>query len=116
MNHRRKNWIASVKKQLQHAFAVSEPPLGEEEKAVLDKVGQLVVRKKMETPAVLLLESSRGLNFVASQGLAFFTPLVEPFLSTDDFRQFIRALEKRASIDYLQLTIETALRDRSPAE
>ena len=46
--------------------------LPEEEDAVLDKLARKVVARRMAVPAILFLESTKPLNFIASQVLVFF--------------------------------------------
>lgn len=89
-----------------HAFAVGDPELTPEEKEVLDRAARIVVAKRLGGPASFLLESSRPLNFVASQMLAFLEPFLAGSLGPKRFAQLQQALEKRASIDYLLDAIE----------
>ena len=89
-----------------HAFAVGDPELTPEEKEVLDRAARIVVAKRLGGPASFLLESSRPLNFVASQMLAFLEPFLAGTLGSKRFAHLQQALEKRASIDYFLDVIE----------
>ena len=91
---------------LRHAFATAEPELTAEEKAVLDEAAALIAKKKLGGPASFLLESSRPLNFVASQMLAFLEPFLAGPLGARRFGSLRGALEKRSSIDYLLRAID----------
>lgn len=91
---------------LHHAFDIREQDLSAEEKAVLDQAAELVVNKKLGGPASFLLESSRPLNFVTSQMLAFLEPFLAGPLGVKRFAALRGALEKRASIDYFLDAIE----------
>ncbi|MCK4632933.1 MAG: hypothetical protein KAT79_06645 [candidate division Zixibacteria bacterium] len=80
--------------------------LPEEENAVLDKLARKVVGRGMSVPAILFLESTKPLNFIASQVLVFFEPIVQSIFSFKDYDTFRCALEKRESIEILLLKIE----------
>ena len=60
----------------------------------------------MATPALIMLETFRPLNFVGSQVLHFFHPIVSAILTTDAYRNFTEFLERRGSVDYLCQRIE----------
>lgn len=83
-----------------HAFAVGDPELTPQEKEVLEQAARIVVAKRLGGPASFLLESSRPLNFVASQMLAFLEPFLAGTLGAKRFEHLRQALEKRSSIDY----------------
>jgi len=63
---------------LRHAFAVKgqADELTAEERELLDRLAVVVVRRGMAAPATMLLESVRHMNFIGSQALAFFEPLL----------------------------------------
>lgn len=81
-------------------------PLAAEEDAVLDKLALKVVDKGMAVPAILFLESVKPLNFIGSQVMVFFEPVVQAVFSFKDYDTFRTALEKRESIEILILKIE----------
>ena len=93
-------------------------PLSPEEQAVVDKIANKTVEKGMSVPAILFLESVKPLNFIASQVLVFFEPIVQSLFSFKDYDTFRTALEKRESIEILLLKIEeydaVALKRRHP--
>jgi hypothetical protein len=80
--------------------------LSVEERRVLDRLVQQVVRLRLELVAILFLESVRPLNFVGSQALHFFAPLVQIMGRFQDYEILAAALENRRSIDYLLEALE----------
>ena len=97
-----------------HAFALDPPgPLvvTEEEREVVDRLCRIVVRRRMNVPAVAFLEMSRPLNRVAAQALAFFQPVASVALTGDDYNRFAQFLEKSGSVDYLCRRIEELAAD-----
>lgn len=80
--------------------------LPEEEDAVLDKLAKKVVKVGMTVPAILFLETVKPLNFVSSQLLVFFEPIVQTVFNFRDYDTFRCALEKRESIEIILLKIE----------
>ncbi len=87
-----------------HAFALDPPgPLTptEEERAVVERLCRILVRRRMQIPAIAFLEMSRPLNRVAAQVLIFFHPVASLALTGDDYNRFAQFLEKSGSIDYL---------------
>jgi len=80
--------------------------LPEEEEAVLEKLAKKVVDKGMTVPAIVFLESVKPLNFIGSQTMVFFEPIVQTVFNFKDYDNLRAALEKRESIEILILRIE----------
>src|SRR2546427_12443486 len=71
--------LSGLTARIRHAFAL-EPggrPLSPEDVALLERVAATVVERGMATPAILFLESVGPMNFLGSQALHFFTPILE---------------------------------------
>jgi hypothetical protein len=83
-----------------------QTPLPEEEQAVLDKVAKKVVEKSMTVPAIVFLESVKPLNFVGSQAMVFFEPIVQSLFNLKDYDTFRTALERRQTLEILIQKIE----------
>ncbi|HUV30777.1 MAG TPA: hypothetical protein VMY05_06805 [Acidobacteriota bacterium] len=81
-------------------------PFPEEEQAVLEKLARKTIEKGMTVPAILFLESVKPLNFIGSQILIFFEPIVQTIFNFKDYNTFRSALEKRESIEFLITRIE----------
>ncbi len=94
--------------RLRHAFAID--PAGEtisaEEEGLLAKVASGVVKRQLEVPASMFLESVRPLNFLASQALVFLQPIVGMVLNPTEVEKFAKLLEKRNALPKLIELIE----------
>lgn len=79
----------------------SDPLTTEERDALLDKIANMIKKRRLETPAVLFLESHRPLaNIGAHAGMAF-SPFLVPFLGFDNVRDMTRLLQDRGNVDLL---------------
>ncbi len=94
---------------LKHAFAVGpEGPVEptDAQRTVVDLFCRQVVARGLETPALIFLESVRPLNFVSSQTLHFFEPVLSAIADAQASRDLADFLEHRGSIEYLCSRIE----------
>lgn len=94
---------------LKHAFAIEpegpvEPTEGQ--RAVIERMCREVVARRMTTPALVFLETVRPLNYVSSQVLQFFNPVLTLVASPSACRDLAEFLEHRGSIDCLCRRIE----------
>ncbi len=92
-----------------HAFAIDEERDGsfdDEERHLVCRFADFVVERRLTTPALMLLESGRPLNFVGSQLLAFMSPFATLIFASTEYDRFVGLLEKRRSVDLLIETIE----------
>lgn len=80
--------------------------LTEQEDAVMEKLAKWVVRKQFTVPAILFLESMKPMNFIGSQVMVFFEPVVQSVFTFKDYSVFREALEKRESVEILLQKIE----------
>jgi len=95
-----------LRQGLSHAFAVEGTvEFSDEERALAERLAEFVVRRRMTAPALMALESSRPLNFIGSQVLAFFQPLLTLVFNPEDCDRFVKLLEKRQSVDLVIDTI-----------
>lgn len=103
-----------LREGLSHAFAVEgEVEFSDQELALVDRLAEFVVRRRMTAPALMALESSRPLNFIGSQVLAFFQPLLSMIFPPEDCDRFVQLLEKRRSVDLVIDTITQRENERS---
>lgn len=96
---------------LRNAFALDDgKPCdpSDDERAVLDRVVDEVVRRRLSTPAIAFLEMSRPLNVVGAAAIHFFTPIAAVLANPLHLRRFADFLERRGSVDYLCRMIERA--------
>ena len=77
-----------------------------EDQALFDRLARWLVERRLETPALLFLESSRPLSFVGSQAMHFFQPLASVLFATRDYERLARLLEDRDNFEILLATIE----------
>ena len=103
-------------KWLKHAFAVEAPGRvepSETQRAIIEKLCREVVRRRMVTPALLMLEMSRPLNYVSAQLLHFFQPVLSFLANAAEYQAFAEFLEQRGSVDYIVTRIETLNQEAS---
>jgi len=98
---------------LKHAFAIPrEPRLTDQEREWLEKVAREVVRRGLTAPALMALESARPLNFIGSQLLVFFTPIISIAVPPALCERVAALMEKRGSVQALIAMIEDLDRER----
>lgn len=78
----------------------------EYELELMDKYARKIVRRRLESPAIFMLESFKPMNFVGSQIMLGAEPLLGIFLDTKEFKQFQKLLERRDSIEKFLTIIE----------
>jgi hypothetical protein len=90
------------------AFNTPDPkdPLSKEEQDLLDRLAIQVVKRSMTVPAIIFLESVKPMNYIASQTLVFFEPIIQSVFNFRDYNTLREALEKRQTIEILLRTIE----------
>ena len=96
----------------------SEPLTEEKEKQLIDKIAGTIVKRQMEAPAILFLETIKPLSFLSSQ-LALFT--VSPFLTLfgeyqQDGYNVINLFEKPGNVERLIVTIESLSKEKQGTE
>ena len=98
-----------MKKGWKHAFHVEDPTTiapTEMQKEAIDKLCRGIIRRGLTTPAIIGVEMGRPLNFVGSQTMHFFTPLISAFVPTDSWKAVAEFLEHRGSVDWIRNRIE----------
>ena len=92
-----------MKDSIKHAFALGEKENftpNEKQIQVVDRVCREVVKRQLAMPAILLLETFRPLNYIGSQVMHFFQPIISAVLPADGYTDFTELLEQRGSVDY----------------
>ncbi|MCA9243960.1 MAG: hypothetical protein KDA32_08410 [Phycisphaerales bacterium] len=104
---------------LKHAFAVEPGEFAptDQETALVDRLAAAIARRGLSTPALIGLECSHNLNFLASQALVFTQPVAQLIFKPDEYETFARFLDRRGSVEYFCRRLEAAADDldRSPA-
>ncbi len=94
---------------LAHAFALGDPaPWTPEDEALLDRLASEVVRRGLQTPAVLFLESSKPLNFLGSQAMTFLQPMAGTLFNAVEWERVAALLERREALERLAARIEAS--------
>lgn len=109
--------LSGLKARVQHAFAV-EPagqPLSAEDVALLERVAVAVIARRMAVPTVVFLESVGPMNFLGSQALHFFTPILEVVFPQRDIKRVALLLERRDTLSRLTVLIERQTESRRAA-
>jgi len=97
-----------VRAGFRHAFAVqtSAETFTDEDRTLLERIADAVVRREMAAPATVFLESLGPMNFLGSQALHFLTPILEFALNARELERAARLLERRDTIPRLITMIE----------
>lgn len=77
-----------------------------DEEDVLERLAKKAVERGMAVPSIIFLESVKPLNFIASQVMVFFEPVIQTIFNFRDYNTLRSALEKRESVEILLLKIE----------
>lgn len=91
-----------------HAFALrtDHQDLTADDLALLERIAEAIVARRMAAPATLFFESLGPMNFLGSQALHFLAPIVECVFSSSELAQVARLLERRDSLHRLTAFIE----------
>ncbi len=95
---------------------MAREPLTPEDEALLDRIATEVVRRRLEVPAIFLLETFKPLEFVGSQLLYFFQPLVGVFYGGPGYGRVAHLLERKEALERLARRIEDAVDAPPPAK
>jgi len=88
---------------LRNAFAVDRPGPAEPtavQRRVVERVCVEIVKRRLTTPALIFLETSRPLNYLGAQALHFLRPIATVILDGEGYGCFTEFLEQRGSVDY----------------
>jgi hypothetical protein len=94
---------------LKHAFAIDPPGPAtptDAQRLMIERLCAEVVRRRMTTPAQMVLELGRPLNYVSAQVLHFFQPFVTVLADPAAYDQLSSFLERRGSTDYISARLE----------
>ena len=82
--------------------------LTDADRALFAKLGAWLARRRLETPAVLFLESVRPLSFIGAQGMYFLEPFARAIFDVTEYERLARLLERRSNLELLVRAIEDA--------
>ena len=91
------------RRAMAHAFATgpAATPLSPQDLQLLQKVADTIVSRRLETPAVLLLESSEPLNFLSSQIVHGLRPFLDLVCAPTETERLAGILERRDAVSRL---------------
>jgi hypothetical protein len=93
---------------------MSASVLADEDRALLARLAARIVEMRLETPAILTLETARPLSVVAGQAMLFLEPIAQMLFRFTDYRRIAALVERRDAIEALVQLIEQAA-DARPA-
>jgi hypothetical protein len=89
--------------------------LAPEDQALLEKLARRIVELRLETPALLTLETARPLSLLAGQAMLFFEPFAQALFRLPDYRRVAALVERREALEALAGMIERATDERERA-
>ena len=81
-------------------------PWAPEDQALLERLARRVVELRLETPAILTLETARPLSVLAGQAMLFFEPFAQMLFRFDEYRRLAALIERRDALEALTRLIE----------
>ncbi len=110
MSEEKPTWWRRFRQSWANAFAPGpHGPLTDEDRAFLDKIADAVIRRQMQMPAILFLQSVRPLNGLGSQALVFLRPFLTGLFKEAVYDRVTAILERREGLTALVEAIETRL-------
>ena len=89
--------------------------LSDDDRALLERLARRVVELRLETPALLTLETARPLSVLAGQAMLFFEPFAQALFRLPDYRRLAALVERRDALEALSTLIERATDEREQA-
>lgn len=67
----------------------------EQAEALIQKLANKIIERKMQTPAILFLEMHKPLGNIAGHAMVAFAPFTVPFLGYDNINEFSQLMTQR---------------------
>ena len=77
-----------------------------DDKNFLTGVAKKIIEFKLVTPAIFFFEMVKPLNFIGSQTMVFFGPIVRAFVKTDGYYRAAELFESNVSVEFLISELE----------
>ena len=90
-------------------------PFSDADQALLERLARRVVELRLETPALLTLETARPLSLLAGQAMLFFEPFAQALFHLPEYRRVAALVERREALEELARRIERATDERERA-
>lgn len=81
--------------------------LSPDDRAMLESIARWLGERRLSVPAIVLLESTKPLNFIGSQLLFFFEPIVKAVVQGRNYTRFASIMEDRENVEEFLQLIET---------
>ena len=94
---------------------MAHEPLAEADLALLERLARRVAELRLETPALLTLETARPLSVLAGQAMLFFEPFAQALFQFTEYRRIAALVERREALEALVGMIERAADERERA-
>ncbi|MCZ6679748.1 MAG: hypothetical protein O7E52_21160 [Candidatus Poribacteria bacterium] len=78
----------------------------DEQDALLTKVAQQIVKRRLTVPAILFLEICKPINFIGSQILIALNPFLQSICNTAEYQKFALIIERDENVELLIQLIE----------
>ncbi|HAV92600.1 TPA: hypothetical protein DCW38_05405 [candidate division WOR-3 bacterium] len=75
-------------------------------KEIISKIAKNIVLRGLTAPAIMFLESVKPMNFLGSQVMVFFEPIILTFFNISEYREASLMFEERDTIEKLINEIE----------
>ena len=80
--------------------------LTNDDKAFLTKLANKIDELKLITPSIFFLEMVKPLNFIGSQTMVFFVPIISAFVNTAGYYKAAELFEQHSSVEFLICELE----------
>lgn len=88
-------------------FDLWKEPLTEQEREdLLDKTAQEILRRKLEMPAVLVLEMHKPFAYLAGHAALAFSPFLIPIVGFDNVNSYTQLFSDRNNVERLMQKLE----------
>ena len=77
-----------------------------DDKDFLTGIAKKIIELKLVTPSIFFLEMVKPLNFIGSQTMVFFGPIISAFVKTDGYYKAAEIFENHNSVEFLIQEIE----------
>ena len=85
--------------------------LTSDDKTFLSKLAKKIVELRLVTPSIFFLEMVKPLNFIGSQTMVFFVPIISAFVKTDGYYRAAELFEQHSSVEFLICELERLGKD-----
>lgn len=77
-----------------------------DDKKFLSKLANKIAELKLITPSIFFLEMVKPLNFIGSQTMVFFGPIISAFVKADGYYRAAELFEQHSSVEFLICELE----------